>query len=518
MKADGPAGTGSTSSAAAYDGAPRRSTPTTASISVGMRRPAGPLGPASDHARCQPEAAAGPFGTVGDMTVFDLAVRGGTVVTARGRARLDVYAAGGRIAALRAAGAPGLDARQVVDASGHYVLPGMVDSHVHLMDPGDAAREDFPTGSGAAALQGVTTIVEHTHGWPVTTVERLREKVAHLEGRSYVDYGLAAHLWPEHLDQLAPLWAAGVTFFKIFTCDTHGIPALGADLLLDAFDGLAAVDGTCLVHCEDNAITAAAEARLRAAGRTDGWIVPEWRSRAAEEVAVTTVALLARLAGARVTVAHASTPDVLDAVADQAKRGAPVAAETCPQYLLLREEEVANLGPFRKFTPPARIRSDDEADRMWAAFNTGMVHHLSTDHAPASRDHKAAHSIWDAHFGLPGLDSTTPLMIDAALRGRTSLERVVTAYATAPARRYRLAGKGDVAEGRAADLAVVDPDVTWTLDDAMVHSKAGWTPYAGRQVRGRVVATVLGGRLVAQDGQLLDGERSGRFLAGPGAR
>ena len=447
---------------------------------------------------------------------LDLAVRGGTVVTARGRARLDVYAAHGRIVALRPPDAPGMDAHEVLDATGLYVLPGMVDTHVHLMDPGDPEREDFPTGSAAAALQGVTTIVEHTHGWPVTTVDRLREKLAHLRGRSHVDFGLAAHCWPEHLDELGGLWASGVAFFKIFTCDTHGVAALGPDLLLDAFDRLAAVDGACLVHCEDNAMTAAAEARLRAAGRTDGWIVPEWRSRAAEEVAVGVVALLSRLTGARVTVAHASTPDVLEAVAHQARLGAPIAAETCPQYLTLREEEVATLGPFRKFTPPARLRSDDEEARMWAAFNSGLVHHLSTDHAPATRDHKASHSIWDAHFGLPGLDSTTPLMIDAALCGRTSLERVVAAYATAPARRYRLKGKGEIALGRAADLALVDPTAAWTLEDAAVRSKAGWTPYAGRSVRGRVAATVLGGRVVAQDGRLLLPEPSGRFVPGPG--
>lgn len=448
---------------------------------------------------------------------FDLAVRGGTVVTPRGRARVDVYAADGRIAALRPASAGGMDAAEVVDATGLLVLPGMVDTHVHLMDPGDTEREDFPTGTAAAVLQGVTTIVEHTHGWPVTTVDRLAEKRAHLRRRSYADYGLAAHLWPDRVDDLEALWAAGVTFFKIFTCDTHGVPALAPDVLLDAFDRLAAVDGACLVHCEDNAITATAEARLRDAGRDDGWLLPEWRSRAAEEVAVAVVALLARLTGARVTIAHASTPDVLDAVAHQAHLGAPVAAETCPQYLVLREEEVAALGPFRKFTPPARLRSDAEADRMWAAFNGGLVHHLSTDHAPASRDHKASHSIWDAHFGLPGLDSTTPLMVDAALSGRTSLERVVTAYAAAPARRYRLRGKGTVAQGYAADLALVDPAATWTMEDAAVRSKAGWTPYAGRPVRGRVVGTVLAGRLVAREGRLLAEEPTGRFVPGPGA-
>jgi len=449
--------------------------------------------------------------------LVDLAVRGGTVVTARGRAPIDVYAKGGRIVALQSGGQPALSARHVVDASDLLVLPGMVDTHVHLMDPGDRDREDFPTGSAAAMLQGVTTIVEHTHGWPVTTVARLKEKLSYLQGKSHVDFALAAHAWPEHLGDMAALWESGVAFFKIFTCATHGVPAFGPDLLLDAFEELARIDSACLVHCEDDTMTAAAEARLRAVGRNDGWVLPEWRSRDAEAVAVAVVALLSRLTGARVTVAHASTPEILQEVAHQASLGAPIVAETCPQYLLLREEEVASLGTLRKFTPPARLRSDDEEARMWAAFNNGLVHHLSTDHAPATLAQKESGSIWEAHFGLPGLDTTLPVLVDAALRGRTSLERVVDAYALQPARQYRIVGKGDIVVGGAADLALIDPKARWTLTDAAVHSKAGWTPYAGRQLWGRVVATVLGGRLVAQEGHILVSEAQGRFVPGPGA-
>ncbi len=455
--------------------------------------------------------------STGSTSPFDLAVRGGTVVSSHGRAPLDVYVREKRVAALCPAAAPGLPALHVVDATGLLVLPGMVDTHVHLMDPGDTGREDFPSGTAAAVLQGVTTIVEHTHAWPVTTPARLAEKLAHVDGRSHVDYGLAAHVWPERVGDLEALWRAGVTFFKIFTCTTHGVPALRPDLLADVFAELARIDGTCLVHCEDDDITAAAEARLRAAGRRDGWVVPEWRSRDAESVAVAVVATLARSTGARVTVAHASSPDVLEDVARYARLGAPIVAETCPQYLTLREDEVATLAGLRKFTPPARLRSDADETRMWAAFNAGLVNHLSTDHAPSSTDQKTG-SIWDVPFGLPGLDTTTPILIDAALTGLTSLERVVAAYATAPARRYRLAGKGDVAVGAAADLALVDPEASWTIGHGLVRSKAGWTPYEGRRVRGRVVATVLAGEVVARDGALLVDAPRGRFVAGPGAR
>ena len=446
-----------------------------------------------------------------------LVVRGGTVVTPRGRAPLDVLIRAGRIAALLPHGEDTAAAgAQVIDAAGLLVLPGFVDTHVHLMEPGDGSREDFPAGTSAALHQGVTTIVEHTHGWPVTTAGRLREKLAAVSGRSWVDFGLAAHLWPDHLGDLAALWQDGISFFKIFTCDTHGIPGLGTDLLLDALGLLAGLGAPSLIHCEDGPITAAAQRRLRDLGRDDPWILPEWRSREAELVATTTACLLARLTGARATIAHASCAEVTEVVAAAAAAGADVVAESCPQYLLLAEAEVGEHGALRKFTPPARIRTSRDGERMWAALHDRHIHHLSSDHAPSTRAQKSAGSLWDAHFGLPGLDTTAPLLIDAALAGRLSLERMVEAYATAPARRYRLRGKGDLLPGCDGDLVLIDPAARWRLADTHVRSRAGWTPYAGRELRGKVAGTILRGSLGAWQGEHA-GEPGGRFVPGPGS-
>lgn len=447
-------------------------------------------------------------------------IRGGTVVTSRGRAPLDVLIRDGRVAALLPRGGPAAAAEPLpagtreIDAAGLLVLPGFVDTHVHLMEPGDGTREDFRAGTSAALHQGVTTIIEHTHGWPVTTAGRLTEKLAAVRGRSWVDYGLAAHVFPAHVAELPGLWQGGVTFFKIFTCDTHGVPGLATDMLHEVLAVLARVGAPCLIHCEDGPITAAAQRRLRDLDRDDFWILPEWRSREAELVAVATACLLARLTGARATVAHASHMDVVDAVTAAAAAGADVVAESCPQYLLLAEDEVGDHGALRKFTPPARLRTGQDADRMWAAVQDGHIHHLSSDHAPATRAQKSAGSIWDAPFGLPGLDTTAPVLIDAALGGRLSLERVVEAYATAPARRYRLRGKGELLPGCDADLALIDPAARWVIGDEHVRSKAGWTPYAGREVRGKVVGTVLRGTLAAWQGEPA-GEPGGRFVPGP---
>ncbi|HEX6146096.1 MAG TPA: hypothetical protein VF083_04910, partial [Acidimicrobiia bacterium] len=154
----------------------------------------------------------------------DLIVKGGLVVSPEGRRRADLGVSAGRVVAVGE-----LDrGRTVVDATGLLVLPGMVDTHVHLMDPGPTEREDFPTGTRAAAVRGVTTIVEHTHAHPVRRPDDLAEKRSHLEGRANVDFGLAAHLWPDDVPGMAAMWKAGVTLFKMFTCTTHGVPGLDA--------------------------------------------------------------------------------------------------------------------------------------------------------------------------------------------------------------------------------------------------------------------------------------------------
>ena len=442
----------------------------------------------------------------------DLAIKGATVVASRSRARSHVYVGDGRVLAVSE---EDLDADRVVDATGLFLIAGMVDTHVHLMDPGDVSREDFPTGTAAASAAGVTTIVEHTHSHPVRAPVDLMSKRAHLEGRSNVDFGLAAHVWPDHLDDLEGLWEAGVIFFKIFTCTTHGVPGLAGDDLELALTRIASFGGACLVHCEDEDMTARAEALLRSQGRTDNGVVIEWRSREAEITAVAEVCRLVVATGARVTIAHVSSPDAARLIGEGRARGSDVIAETCPQYFALREDEVLDAGPLRKFTPPARARSDEDEAEMWQLLRFGYLNHISTDHAPSTRQQKEA-GIWEAPFGLPGIDTTGPFLIDAAMRGVITLEDVTRVYSEAPARRYGLyPRKGHVGAGADADLVLIEPGGSWEVRDADIISKAGWTPFHGRRLEGRVHTTYLRGGLVAQDREPRD-HRSGQFLAGSG--
>lgn len=449
------------------------------------------------------------------MPEVDLAIEGGTVVGTSGRRRANVLVRDGRILAV---GQERADALVTVDASGLVVLPGGIDTHVHLMDPGAPDREDFISGTSAAAASGVTTVLEHTHGHPVRTVDDLAAKRAHLENRSLVDYGLAAHAWPTSGQDVRGLWSAGVAFFKLFTCTTHGVPGHNAAQTYQHLSKASALGAPTLMHCEDESLTDESERVLRAARRSDPGVISEWRTLEAELVAVSVASLLVRLTDATATIAHVSNPAAAGVIAEQRARGASLAAESCPQYFLLRESEIHDCGALRKFTPPARARTDHDEARMWSLLREGTLTHISTDHAPSTKAQKLDGDIWSAHFGLPGLDSTMSLLLDAASRGELSLEDIVRVYATFPARWYGLAPrKGSLTPGSDADLILVDLARKRLLRDEDVLSKAGWTPYAGREVAGMVVQTYLRGELIAEEGRPLD-KRLGAFVTGGGAQ
>jgi dihydroorotase (multifunctional complex type) len=438
----------------------------------------------------------------------ELGIEGGTVVTGRGRFPANVYVDDGRIVAVTGERAA---CRESIDATGLLVMPGMVDAHVHFMDPGEPEREDFTSGSAAAAAAGVTTVLEHTHCSPVVTAADLEKKSSYLDGRSHVDFGLGAHAVETQLDELSGVWAAGAAFIKVFTCTTHGINGFAAGSLRRLFEAAASLDAICLAHCEDESLLATAERALHDAAREDGAIVPEWRCPEAEVLAAYEVGLLAAATGASVVVAHVSHPATLLALAPHRSR-AHLFAESCPQYLSLLEHEVLTEGALRKFTPPARARCEEDLDAMWEAVRSGEVDYIASDHAPATRRQKTSVSIWDAPFGLPGIDTTLPVLLTAAAEGRISHERIAELYAETPARVYGLQPrKGTLAPGSDADLVLVDPSATYELRDAEVRSRAGWSPFAGRTMKGRAVRTLLRGRVVAADGAPV-GARRGRFV------
>jgi dihydroorotase-like cyclic amidohydrolase len=212
-----------------------------------------------------------------------------------------------------------------------------------------------------------------------------------------------------------------------------------------------------------------------------------------------------------------SNPEVAAYTLREREMGASLYAESCPQYFLLREDEIHTCGTLRKFTPPARARTNgDEAD-MWTLLRQGKLTHMSSDHAPSTMEQKMSGDMWNVHFGLPGLDSTMSILLDAVARGHLQYSDVARVYSEMPADIYGLSEtKGRIKVGADADVIVVDPNRSRTITTDSVVSKAGWSPFDGREVRGVVTRTYLRGMLIAKDRQLV-AERQGDFILGGGA-
>ena len=403
---------------------------------------------------------------------------------------------------------------KVIEAHGLYILPGAIDGHVHMMDPGYTDREDFTTGTRAAARGGVTMVIDHHRTEPqVFGAKELLAKKDYLQTRSVVDFGLLGGLSLDNLGNLKGMWEAGALGFKGFTCELHGADALLSGNLMEILEEIRSFNGIALFHCEDDSLLKKKEEQLRREGRKDPGCIAEWRSPEAEELAVQTLLYAARKTGARVAVAHTSLPSLVCELAAARAQGHPIYTETCAQYLYLTEEDLKKQGPFAKFTPPPRKKEEMEKMRWCAA--RGLIDMVNSDHCPYPYAEKEAgqEDIWLAPFGIPGVETATLILLDLVSRGILTLQQIAYLRSERPAMIYGLTGrKGALRVGSDADLIFVDLKQKVTFDNAKVVSKCGWTPYHGREVTGDVVLTMVRGEVVMEGGKVIGDPGWGRFV------
>ncbi|AGA68045.1 dihydroorotase, multifunctional complex type [Desulfitobacterium dichloroeliminans LMG P-21439] len=441
--------------------------------------------------------------------MYDLQIVNAKIVTEQGKIDGCITINNGKIEAISST--PLVNAKETIDAKGLFVLPGFIDQHVHFMDLGESEREDYIHGTTAAAMAGVTTVIEHTHSRPILKVEDFSKYKEYFEQRALVDFGFAAHIWPGQYEELEKLWQEGVSYFKMFTCTTHGVPGQDNASIYGAFSKVASFGGSVLVHCEDEALTAENEKILKENNREDGHVIQEWRSKDAEAVSVANVCFIAKETGARVTIAHLSHPDVVRTVLQAKASGANVLSEICPQYLYLEENTLAERGSFGKFTPPSR--SAQESEELMELVGNGDLDILASDHAPSTKQHKTSGSIWKTPFGLPGIDTTSSVMLTAVNKGKLSLERFVQMYSENPAKALGLyPKKGCIRVGADADLVLVDMERQWTIQEDSIQSKAKWTPFEGFECIGKAVMTLLRGQVIMSEGQLLGKPGDGKYV------
>jgi allantoinase len=437
----------------------------------------------------------------------DVIVRGGTLVTAAGRSQADLAIEDGRI--LDAApGLPG--ARQEIDAQGLLVLPGVIDVHVHFNEPGRTEWEGGATGSRALAAGGGTLFFDMPlNSTPCTVNAReFDRKRAALEASSITDFALWGGLVPGSVGEMAEMAARGVVGFKAFMSGS-GLTEFPRADDLTLFDGLreaARLGLPVAVHAENEEVTSALAARIT--NRTARAFLDS-RPLVAELEAIQRALLLAGEAGAKLHIVHISSGRGVAMAAEALSRGVDVSIETCPHYLFFTEEDVERLGTTAKCAPP--LRPAREQQGLWGELLRGHVHVVASDHSPTTPEMKTGDFV-SAWGGIAGVQSTLAVLLDRGHHERQlPFEQIASLLAEAPARRFRIAGKGSLRAGFDADLVLIDPDDSFTLEAADLHQRHKVSPYLGQSFRGRVRRTIRRGETIFLDGRVTADSR-GRLV------
>ncbi|WP_372623456.1 dihydroorotase [Falsiroseomonas sp.] len=423
---------------------------------------------------------------------FDLVLRGGTLVLPWGLEQADVGVRGGKIAAigdLRTA-----HAAEELDCRGLHVLPGLIDSHVHLREPGDPKVETIETGTRAALLGGLAAVFDMPNTSPsITDTERLDWKRKHVKGRAWCDIGFYVGATKTNIAGLAELEVQpNVCGIKVFAGSSTG------DLMVEDDENLERVMRAgrrrICYHSED-------EYRLQARKPNYTTGMPyrmhaEWRDVECAFLGTRRLMALARKTGRPAHILHVSTAEELDYLKDYRDI---CTVEVLLNHLTQTDEAYERLGGYAVMNPP--IRDQRHLDAAWAALSDGTVDTVGSDHAPHSRASKE--KPWpECGSGLTGVQTLVPVMLDHVSAGRLSLSRLADLMCAGPARVYGVVGKGRLAAGYDGDFTVVDMKRQRTIEESWIVSPCGWTPFAGHRCTGWPVMTILRGRVAMREDEV----------------
>ncbi len=445
---------------------------------------------------------------------------GGATAGGDATAAAEILIINGRIAEVSTPGlAPAEADEEVVDLGGLLVLPGVIDGHVHFDDPGFTHRENFETGTRAAAAGGVTCVVDMpcTSLPPVTSGANLHEKLAAIEAKAHVDFMLWGGVsdnalqepeWRSNLEAIVEEGVASIKLYMLSGMDTFR--DLSRSQLAQVLRETRRLGIPVGIHAEDREMVHALTARIRAEGRNEPLDYAESRPSAAERSAVDTMRELCRETGARIHIVHVGTGEALDVVSNARDEGLPMSAETCPHFLEFTAEDLAEQGALLKTAPV--VKSAADRDRLWEGLASGELEYVATDHAAGQwPEEKHTGSIWTDYGGVPGVELSLPyLYSEGVLKGRITLERLAEITASAPARFFGIERrKGRIMPGLDADLVALDADDAWIVRAEGLHNLNRYTPLEGHELTGRVRAVYVRGEPVYLRGESAYGSEAG---------
>ncbi len=425
--------------------------------------------------------------------MLDFVLKNAKTVTPNGIIEGDVGISGGKIAKIGTITEKGGAER---DCTGLFILPGAIDMHVHFRDPGFTEKEDFHTGSCAAAAGGITTVIDMPNTNPPTlTCEALAEKRAIAAEKSVVNYGFYMALSENNLDEIKN--AENIAGVKLFLGSTTG------NLLVQkesAIEELLRLGKFVITHAEDENIIKANVAQYKDA--IDPKVHSLIRSPKAAYEAVKYILHLAKKHNARIHITHSSTAGEVELL--RKFKGSGVSADSTTHHLYLTDAAYAERGNFVKMNPP--LRSNEDRQALWKALKDGAIQVVATDHAPHTKAEKEQ-SYQKAPSGVPGEETLLPLLLDSVNHGDLSLNDVCKLICVNPAALLHIPNKGKIEEGYDADLAIVDMSLTQEVGARGYFTKCGWSPFSGWKLKGWPVTTIVNGGVVFEKGKVNEGLR-----------
>lgn len=395
---------------------------------------------------------------------------------------------------------------------GLLVLPGMIDVHVHLRDEGKAYKEDFYSGTAAAATGGITTVLDMPNNNPVTmSVETLKNRISVAAGKILTNVGFYSE-FPKTLDEIEAVIREGCVAFKLFLGDqVGGLDINDDEAVAEAFRRIGGKVPVS-VHAEDNETLEKSIKKLKEMNRNDIEAFLIAHSEEAEIKAVQRVIKISKLTGVHVHFCHISSSEALELIAEAKRAGLPVTCEATPHHMFLSVEALLQMGSIALTLPPLRGKS--HMDAVWLGVLSGLVDVVASDHAPHTVEEKRAGSVWNVKAGIPGLETTLPLLLTQVNKGFMAIADVVRLMAENPARIFRLKDRGHVRKGYKADLVAVDLSKECRIDASGFNSKAKYSPFDGWEIKGKPMKTFVNGYLVMDEGEIVGNPGCGEIIRG----